>query len=213
MSIAELAAGPAVFSPQYRLDASSNGRLMSLEEFESLSPDECDQRFRYELINGVTIVSPAPADGEADTNDELGRLLRNYRATHPQGKSLDKTLGEREVRTSVGVRRVDRALWIGYGRRISSKRDLPTIVVEFVSPGKRAWLRDFTTKRDEYLALGVKEYWVFDRFRRTMTVFFQVPATPDHRVVTESETYTTPLLPGFELPLKRLLDLTDEYED
>jgi Uma2 family endonuclease len=199
--------------PVARLNFGSNGLLMSIDEFNSADADQSDPQFRYELINGVVIVSPAPADAEADPNGELETMLRNHRAAHPQGKALDKTLAERDVQTSVGVRRVDRALWVGFGRRISSKRDTPTILVEFVSPGKRAWLRDFTTKRDEYLALGVKEYWVFDRFRRTMTVFFQAPATPDHRVVTECETYSTSLLPGFELPLNRLLDLTDEYEE
>jgi Uma2 family endonuclease len=199
--------------PITQLDAGSNGLLMSMEEFESIDAQRCDPKFRYELIQGVVIVSPAPADAEADPNGELEAMLRNYRSTHPEGRALDKTLAERDVKTQVGMRRVDRALWIGYGRRISSKRDLPTIIVEFVSPGKRAYARDFTAKREEYLALGVKEYWVFDRFSRRMTVFFLPPANPDHRIVLEAETYTTPLLPGFELPIKRLLELADEYED
>jgi Uma2 family endonuclease len=198
--------------PRLRLDANSNGLLMSREEFEDIQHEECDPRFRYELLNGVVIVSPPPSDGEADPNDELGRLLRNYQDT-PQGKALDKTLFEREVATSVGIRRVDRALWIGFGRSISSKVDLPTILVEFVSPGKRAWLRDYEQKRNEYLQLGTKEYWIIDRFRRTMTVCFQPPAEPKERVVTENEVYATPLLPGFELPLKRLLELADQYAD
>ncbi|MEX2176476.1 MAG: Uma2 family endonuclease [Pirellulaceae bacterium] len=213
MSIAELKSPLAAGRPAWRLDEGSNGRLMSLDEFEALEADDCDQRFRYELINGVVIVSPAPADAEADPNGELETMLRNYRATHPLGKALDKTLAERDVRTRVGIRRVDRALWIGFGRRISSKRDLPTIIVEFVSPGKKAWRRDFTIKREEYLELGTKEYWVVDRFNRTLTVFFLSPADPLQRVVTETQTYTTPLLPGFELPLKQLLELADEYED
>jgi Uma2 family endonuclease len=197
---------------QYKLDANANGVLMSLEEFNALQPEECDQRFRYELIHGVVIVSPPPSDGEIDTNDELGRLLRNYQDT-PQGKCLDKTLFEREVATSAGIRRVDRALWIGYGRSIDSKVDLATILVEFVSPGKRAWLRDYHQKRDEYLERGCLEYWVIDRFRRTMTVYFQPPTRPAERVISEKEIYTTPLLPGFELPLQRLLQLADEYGD
>lgn len=213
MSIAELAAGPAVFSPQYRLDASSNGRLMSLEEFESLSPDECDRRFRYELINGVVVVSPPPDDATQGPNERLGNWLWNYSQQHPGGKVLDDTMMERAVRTKVGIRIVDRALWIGFGHPIKSQRDRATVLVEFVSPGKRSALRDYETKRDEYLELGAKEYWVIDRFRRSMTVYFQPPANPVLRVVTESEIYTTPLLPGFELPLRRLLELADQYAD
>jgi Uma2 family endonuclease len=197
---------------EYRLDGNANGILMSREEFNALKPEECDQNFRYELVNGVVIVSPPPSDGEADPNDELGHLLRSYQET-PQGKCLDKTLFEREVATSVGIRRVDRALWIGFGRTISSKVDLPTILVEFVSPGKRAWIRDYQQKRGEYLERGCQEYWVIDRFRRTMTVYFPPSDGGAERVISENETYTTPLLPGFELPLKRLLALADEHMD
>ncbi len=212
MSIAELKSPPSDTGPALRLDATSNGRLMSIDEFEALEHDDCDPRFRYELINGVVIVSPPPGDGEIDSNDELGHLLRNYQET-PPGKVLDATLFEREVKTRVGIRRVDRALWIGFGRPIKSKQDRATILIEFVSPGKRAALRDYEDKRDEYLEMGAKEYWVIDRFRRTMTVYFLPPANPSERIVTESENYTTPLLPGFELPLKRLLKLADQYTD
>jgi Uma2 family endonuclease len=126
---------------------------------------------------------------------------------------LDKTLFEREVRTRVGIRRVDRALWIGFGRSIRSKRDRATILVEFVSWGKRAARRDYQEKRDEYLEMGAKEYWVIDRFRRTMTVYFQPPANPAERILAENEVYTTPLLPGFELPLKRIIELASQYGD
>jgi Uma2 family endonuclease len=48
--------------------------------------------------------------------------------------------------------------------------------------------------------MGAKEYWVIDRFRRTMTVYYQPPANPAERILTENELYTTPLSPGFELP-------------
>jgi Uma2 family endonuclease len=72
-------------------------------------------------------------------------------------------------------------------------------------------LRDYEEKRDEYLEIGAKEYWVIDRFRRTMTVYYQAPANPAERILTENEHYTTPLLPGFELPLKRIIDLANLY--
>jgi Uma2 family endonuclease len=194
------------------LDGNSNGYLMSREAFAALTVEDCDPRFRYELLNGVVIVSPPPSDGEAGPNDELGFLLRYYKLT-PQGQCLDDTLFEREVATSVGIRRVDRAIWIGYGRPIRSKVDLPTILVEFVSPGKRASRRDYEQKRDEYLAIGTKEYWVIDRFRRTVTIYFPPAADPPDRVIAENEVYRTPLLPGFELPVARLMQLADQYRD
>jgi Uma2 family endonuclease len=58
---------------------------------------------------------------------------------------------------------------------------------------------------------GVAEYWIIDRFRRTLTVVRPGPEGPVDQVVAEAETYTTPLLPGFELPLVRLLAVADRW--
>jgi Uma2 family endonuclease len=210
MSIAQLETDVAG-QPITRLHPGLNGVLMTLEEYEAI--DEWEPGYRYELIHGVLIVSPPPGDAGQGPNERLGHWLWDYQQRHPHGKCLDENLMERPVRTRAGIRVVDRGLWIGFGRRIKTRKDLATILVEFVSPGKRAALRDYEEKRDEYLEAGAKEYWVIDRFRRTMTVYFQPPTEPRERVVTETETYTTPLLPGFELPLARLLQLADEYAD
>ena len=61
------------------------------------------------------------------------------------------------------------------------------------------------------MAIGVREYWVVDRFDRTMTVFKNTPGEPPEVVVKAEETYRTPLLPGFELPLARLLKVADDW--
>src|SRR5688572_5739978 len=94
------------YERQLLLDANANGLLMTREEFDAIEADDCDRRFRYELLNGVVIVSPPPSDGEVGPNDDLGYLLRKYQET-PEGKALDATLYEREVLTSTGIRRVD----------------------------------------------------------------------------------------------------------
>lgn len=190
------------------------GIRMSPEEYAAIPPEEWERGYRYEVQHGVLVVSPPAGDSQADPNDHLGYLLRTFRASHPNGKLLDKTTCERQVRTSAGYRVCDRALWIGFGRAIKVRKDVPSIVVEFVSAGKRSFLRDYEEKRDEYLAIGVKEYWVIDWFRSQMTVYFAPPASPDQRVVARSERiYTTPLLPGFELPLDTLFTLATEGDE
>ena len=63
--------------------------------------------------------------------------------------------------------------------------------------------------RGEYLAAGIAEYWVIDRFRRTMTVYVNAPGGAVERVVREDESYETPRLPGFVLPIARLLARAD----
>lgn len=78
-------------------------------------------------------------------------------------------------------------------------------VAEFVSKRKGDRQRDYQEKPDGYMAIGVSEYWIIDRFRRIMTVIRNQPGGPVEIVVQENETYRAPLLPGFELPPAKLL--------
>jgi Uma2 family endonuclease len=189
----------------------SAGLMMTAEEFDAIV--EYDECFRYELIQGVLIVTPIPLEQEATPNETLGGLLFVYKKFHPFGSTLDLTIPERYLYIGENRRRADRVIWAGLGRRPNPKDDPPTIAVEFVSEGKRNWRRDYITKRTEYLGLGVAEYWIIDRFQRIMTVY-QDPARGSAEVViAEGETYQTPLLPGFELPLSRLLDAADAWRD
>lgn len=201
---------PAIDSevdPVTRIDASFNGVEMTPEEFDSI--DDWDPAFEYELIRGVVIVNPLPSGAETDSVDALGQLLRNYQDQHANGRTLDLTLPERYVFLPDGSRRkADRLLWIGLGRMPNLLTDVPAIIVEFVSSSRRDYLRDYVHKRQEYLAIGVKEYWVIDRFRNRMTVFRPTGET----MLPRTEIYRTELLPGFELPLERLFSVTDKWK-
>ena len=80
-----------------------------------------------------------------------------------------------------------------------------------MSSGKVNQERDYVAKRAEYREIGVREYWVIDRFRRTLTVFRFSGESDQEQVISEKQTYETPLLPGFVLPLARLLTLADRW--
>jgi Uma2 family endonuclease len=99
---------------QSPLGPSSAGLLMTPEEFDAVN--DYDDRYRYELIHGVLVVTPIPSEAEGDPNEELGYWLRMYRDNHPQGSALDKTLAERYIRLSESRRRPDRVIWAGLGR-------------------------------------------------------------------------------------------------
>ncbi len=195
-----------------KLGLASAGMLMTPEEFDAVTA--YDERYGYELINGVLVVTPIPLEAESDPHEELGVMLRIYQANHPQGTALDLTLPERYVRLTGSRRRHDRVIWVGLGRLPDTARDVPSIVVEFVSKRRRDRARDYEQKRLQSLDLGVKEYWIIDRFQRTLTVFRRdPPITGAESVVTVPETqiYQTDLLPGFELPLARLLAVADRW--
>jgi Uma2 family endonuclease len=176
------------------------GTLMTPEEFDAAS--QAEEGYRYEVIRGVLVVTPPPDAGERGPNELLGHLIWAYALSLP-GRDADCcSLSENFVRTS-HRRRADRVIWLGLGRLPRSREDLPSIVVEFVSEGRRNRLRDYEEKRDEYLAAGIQEYWIIDRFRRRMTVYASArPA--EAKIIAEEREYETTLMPGFRLPLASL---------
>ncbi len=187
---------------------SANGLQMTPREFDR---GDFERGWRYELINGVLIVSPSPVLNERDPNEELGHILRTYQEHHPQGSALDLTVNEHDVETGDNRRRADRAIWAGLGR-LPRKNETPTITVEFVSGSRRDWVRDYKTKRDEYLNAGVQEYWIFDRFAQTLTVWTK-NGRRMKRVFTADQTFSTLRLPGLVLGLRRLFDLANRWGD
>jgi Uma2 family endonuclease len=193
----------------FQLGPYSNGAQLMPWEFDEA---EFEPGYRYELVNGVVIVSPPPDRKERDPNEEFGRWLRNYQETDPQGSSLDWTVFEETVHIGPNRRRVDRAIWAGLGR-LPHKNEAPTITIEFVSAGQRSAERDYTIKRDEYRSAGVTEYWIIDRFTHTVTVHLFSQGKVVTKVYTRRQTLKTRHLPGFKVSLARLFELADRWED
>ena len=61
--------------------------------------------------------------------------------------------------------------------------------------GKVNQERDYVAKRAEYREIGVREYWVIDRFRRTLTVFTFSGENDQERVIPENRTTRPPCSP------------------
>jgi Uma2 family endonuclease len=196
---------PKLRRPQ--LGPESAGLLLTVKEFDRARFRE---GWRYELINGVLVVSPTPSPKDRGPNDRLGQSLWNYWDQHPQGSSLDTTLPEEEIQTKKTRRRADRVIWAGLGR-LPEPGEPPTIAVEFVSEGKVNQERDYTAKRAESREIGVQEYWVIDRFRRSLTVYVFTGEKDQEHLIREGQKYQTPWLPGFELDLSRLLAQADAW--
>ena len=182
--------------------------LLTPEEFDAAS---FRRGPRYELINGVLVVSPSPMKQERDPNEEFGYLLRKYKEEHPEGHSLDATLSEETIHSTPNRRRADRVIWAGLGR-LPHRDDPPTIIVEFVSKGRVSRERDHVARRAEYGMIGTREYVIVDRFQRTITVVDYSRPEVAPRVLGESDIYTTPLLAGFSVPVARLFALADRWD-
>ncbi|MFN0051978.1 MAG: Uma2 family endonuclease [Planctomycetales bacterium] len=183
------------------------GMRMTPEEFDAI--EEYDDNQQYELIRGVLVVNPIPSAEETGPNELLGYLLWRFHEDHTGQSRLDDTLPQQYVRTATGRRIADRLIWIGVGRIPDPRRDGAAIAVEFVSQGKRSGARDYVEKKREYGEAGLQEYWIIDRFQRTMTVVKYTAAGIQELTIPEQATYESQLLPGFVLPLSRILAAAD----
>ncbi len=74
---------------------------------------------------------------------------------------------------------------------------MPHIVVEVVSRGGED--RDYVEKREEYLRVGVTEYWILDPARRQMLVLQRAGDVWEEVIVAANAAYQTHLLPGLEV--------------
>jgi len=185
------------------------GTLMTPEEFDAI--EEYDENYRYELIHGVLVVNPIPNPEETGPNEFLGYLLLTFEESLPAGTDRPVTLPQQYVRTSTGRRIADRLIWAGLTHPLDLRKDAPTIAIEFVSAGKRSRVRDYVEKKQEYGETGLQEYWIIDRFRRTMTVVRYGAKGIAEVVIGESETYESPVQSGFVVPLARILAAADRY--
>ena len=90
------ASAPLILGPE------SAGMLMTPEEFDEVT--EYDDGFRHELIRGVLVVAPVPAESESAPNDELGSMLRQYQREHPQGtERWTRRFPSADIRTASGT--------------------------------------------------------------------------------------------------------------
>lgn len=126
---------------------------MTADEFLALG--ETDRRL--ELIDGVVVVSPSPIP----LHQKIARvLMRAVEDTLAPGSELfhetDVVLARRLVYCPDFV-----VYGPGRWRTVPQRLDIPPdLVVEVLSPHNRR--KDLLTKRQDYEAYGVGEYWIID---------------------------------------------------
>ena len=192
-----------------KIGPADHGRPMTLDEFLTGS---YEQGSKYELIDGKLYVSPEPNLPEGLVEGWLFRKLDRYSVEHPE------VLNWVYYKTRVfvpGRRRVtcpepDLAAYHDFPldadyRDIRWQDVSPVLVVEVLSEGDPD--KDLVRNVALYLQVpSIREYWILDSRddpnHPTMLVYrrrgrrWQRPIN-----VAPGETYTTRLLPGFELIL------------
>ena len=165
-----------------------------------------DDGLRHEIVDGVHFVTPSPGYRHQILVSRLVVAIGNYLAQHPIGEvvaaPLDVVFTERDV-VEPDV------LFIANDQRaIVTEPNLqgaPALVVEVLSPGTRK--RDLGLKKDLFDRGGVREYWILDPDANVVTVYHRSADggfTVRERLGDSNLSLTTPLLPGFSLPLDKL---------
>lgn len=194
-----------------RIAPDDNGRLMTPEVFDLI--EDYEEGWRYELIQGVLVVNPIPRKPSRGMAVKLMHMLENYGDKFGKDIEFFTVLFEEEIRLPNGNRRrCDVAIWLELGRN-PQPDDVPTITVEFVSKRKADVKRDYVDKRADYLEAGISEYWIIDRFQRTMTALKNRRGRWQERRLSEGDKYTTPFLPGFELNIAELFTRADAISE
>ena len=131
----------------------------------------------------------------------FAEMFMLYRREHPGIINYQAGGGECRLRLPgmVSDRHPDQAIYLDpepSGPNVWT-RWVPHIVVEIVSPGGEE--RAFVEKREEYLRIGVREYWILDAVARRMHALVRAGDVWEETIVLETGVYRTNLLPGLEV--------------
>jgi Uma2 family endonuclease len=159
----------ATVSLSLHIGPADHGRMMTLDEFEEA---DFDAGYRYELARGVLEVSEMPGELHAVIVWLLLRLIAEFDRTHPG--VIHRAGGGSEYRFRLPVmqsgRHPDVAVTLRNTPRDGRGFRRASMAFEVVSKGAESRERDYVTKRAEYLAYGLLEYWIVDPWERMVTV-------------------------------------------
>jgi len=166
-----------------------------------------DESHRHEIIDGELYVSRAAHWGHQETCAEVVISLGIW--------NRETRLGHVLVAPGLIFSQWDAVIpdvvWISRERLTAIEDDAghlqgaPELVVEVLSPGAENVRRDREAKLKLYSGRGVQEYWIVDWRARTVAVYRRQRA--QLRLVftlNPGDTLSSPLLPGFALPMARL---------
>ncbi len=193
-----------------RIGPADNGRTMTLEDFLDADVEE---GFRYELGRGVLEVTQVPKDPHGQVVTNLYLAIANYYRTHP-GFVLRFGGGAEfqfVIPTVVSGRNPDLGVVLRGAPKDWRGRSVPALAAEVVS--RTSERRDYETKRVEYLAYGLLEYWIVDPLKRQVTVLSRQGDNWDEAVFRDQQVIGTQVLPGFVTTVAELWIDVEEVEE
>jgi len=191
-----------------RIGPADHGRTMSLHEF--LDAEELPG-YRYELARGVLEVTEVPNDPHGQIVANLYIAISHHHREHPG--FIRRFGGAGEFRLwlpgMVSGRNPDVAVVLQGAPKDYRDRRIPALAVEVVSQGGEK--RDYETKREEYLAYGLLEYWIVDPQTRKLTLLSRRGDVWAEKVLQGEQRIESLVLPGFAATVASLwINVEDE---
>jgi Uma2 family endonuclease len=188
-----------------RIGPADHGQRMTLDEFIEA---DFQEGWLYELARGVIDVTEVPGLNHGRMVNRVTRLFILYDTAHPGIINYRAGGGECRLRLPAmqSDRHPDQAVYLNPpppGDNQPWTRWVPQIVVEIVSLGGED--RDYVEKREEYLRIGVAEYWILDPSKRQLLVLQRAGDVWEETVILPGNVYHTRLLPGLEVRPEELL--------
>lgn len=183
----------------------ARGVKLTYDDF-LLFPDDGQ---RHELIDGEHYVTPSPNFKHQRVSGNLYFRLRLHLEQHRTGELFFAPFDV--VFTRFDVVEPD-LLYVSTERAASiltskNVQGTPDLVIEIGSPSTRK--RDETIKMRLYEREGVSEYWLVDPDRGVVRMFRRGGDRFDRAIelsLENGDVLQTPLLPGLELPLRRIFE-------
>jgi Uma2 family endonuclease len=193
-----------------KIGPADQGRRMSLAEFEHA---EVQEGYLYELGRGVIVVSDVPNPPHANQIDDIRLQLTAYRLKHKG--AISRILSGNECKILLEDLESERHPDLAVHTPPPPSDDseawsswVPAVLIEVISADSRE--RDRQEKPEEYLAFGVREFWIFDAERREMTVLQRFRGRWPEQVVRPPAKYTTKLFAGLNLDCGQVFDAAGE---
>lgn len=180
-----------------RIGPADHGRRMTLDEF--LEAKE-QAGYRYELAEGVLEVVHLPKTPQRQIVSNLYDVASDYKRRHPG--LINYYGGGSEVRIWLPAKNMGRHPDLGIvfvGAPIDLVGDLQVgLAAEVVSESSK--VRDYQTKRQEYLWYGIQEYWIVDPYLRRLTLLVRQGEGDEagwvETVLEDEDVIASALLPG-----------------
>lgn len=158
---------------------------------------------RHELLDGEHVMTPSPNTRHQRISGNVYLALRNFLNHHSLGEVFDAPYDV--VMSEFDVCEPDLVFVAKDQASIITDANIqgaPALVVEILSEGTRK--RDEKIKRGLYERHGVREYWIVDPELELVKVYRLQDGRygKAHELTLDAkDSLTTPLLPGFSLPL------------